>query len=48
MMAVISGASPSPIIQKGSPDKKPGMYIDGNIHSNEVQGTEFLYTPPGT
>ena len=31
--------------KKGSPDKKPGMYIDGNIHSNEVQGAEFsLYT----
>lgn len=31
--------------KKGSPDKKPGMYIDGNIHSNEIQGAEFsLYT----
>jgi len=31
--------------KKGNPDKKPGMYIDGNIHSNEVQGAEFsLYT----
>ena len=30
---------------KGSPDDKPGMYIDGNIHSNEVQGSEFaMYT----
>jgi|LakMenE18May11ns_1017448.scaffolds.fasta_scaffold9940584_1 hypothetical protein len=30
---------------KGNADKKPGMYIDGNIHSNEVQGAEFsLYT----
>lgn len=30
---------------KGDPDKKPAMYIDGNIHSNEVQGAEFsLYT----
>jgi hypothetical protein len=30
---------------KGDPNKKPGMYIDGNIHSNEVQGSEFaLYT----
>lgn len=30
---------------KGEADKKPGMYIDGNIHSNEVQGAEFsLYT----
>lgn len=29
----------------GDPDKKPAMYIDGNIHSNEVQGTEIaLYT----
>ena len=29
----------------GDPDKKPAMYIDGNIHSNEIQGTEFaLYT----
>lgn len=31
--------------KKGDPEKKPGMYIDGNIHSNEVQGSEFsLYT----
>lgn len=30
---------------KGEADKKPGMYIDGNIHSNEVQGSEFaMYT----
>lgn len=30
---------------KGEPSKKPGMYIDGNIHSNEVQGSEFaMYT----
>ncbi len=30
---------------KGDADRKPAMYIDGNIHSNEVQGTEFsLYT----
>ncbi len=30
---------------KGNADKKPGMYIDGNIHSNEVQGAEFaMYT----
>ena len=30
---------------KGDPDRKPAMYIDGNIHSNEVQGTEMsLYT----
>lgn len=29
----------------GDANKKPGMYIDGNIHSNEVQGSEFaLYT----
>jgi hypothetical protein len=29
----------------GDPGKKPAMYIDGNIHSNEIQGTEFaLYT----
>jgi len=27
------------------PDYKPGIYIDGNIHSNEIQGTEMaLYT----
>src|SRR6188474_2917971 len=26
---------------KGDAHKKPGMYIDGNIHSNEVQGSEF-------
>ncbi len=31
--------------RKGNPDKKPGMYIDGNIHSNEIQGAEFaMYT----
>lgn len=29
----------------GDADKKPAMYIDGNIHSNEIQGTETaLYT----
>ena len=29
----------------GNVDAKPAMYIDGNIHSNEVQGTEIaLYT----
>src|SRR5215203_1538747 len=29
----------------GNADRKPGMYIDGNIHSNEVQGSEFsMYT----
>jgi hypothetical protein len=31
--------------KKGDVNKKPAMYIDGNIHSNEVQGSEFaLYT----
>ncbi len=30
---------------KGKPEEKPGFYIDGNIHSNEIQGTEMaLYT----
>lgn len=29
----------------GDASRKPGMYIDGNIHSNEIQGAEFaLYT----
>jgi hypothetical protein len=29
----------------GNPGLKPGFYIDGNIHSNEIQGTEMaLYT----
>ncbi|MEO6731643.1 MAG: M14 family metallopeptidase [Ferruginibacter sp.] len=29
----------------GDAAKKPGMYIDGNIHSNETQGSEFaMYT----
>jgi hypothetical protein len=29
----------------GVDDKKPAMYIDGNIHSNEIQGAEVaLYT----
>ncbi|MBN2281665.1 MAG: peptidase M14 [Candidatus Marinimicrobia bacterium] len=29
----------------GKPEDKPGMYIDGNIHSNEIQGAEVsLYT----
>lgn len=29
----------------GDPDRKPAMYIDGNTHSNEVQGSEFaMYT----
>lgn len=27
---------------KGNPDKKPAMYMDGNIHSNEVQGAEVV------
>lgn len=31
--------------EKGDPDRKPAMYIDGNIHANEVQGGEVsLYT----
>lgn len=31
--------------QKGNPDRKPGFYIDGNIHSNEIQGAEIsIYT----
>lgn len=31
--------------KSGDPDKKPAMYIDGNIHSNEIQGAEVaLYT----
>ena len=25
----------------GDADSKPAMYIDGNIHSNEIQGSEF-------
>jgi len=29
----------------GDANRKPAMYIDGNIHSNEIQGTEIaLYT----
>jgi hypothetical protein len=29
----------------GDADKKPAMWIDGNIHANEIQGAEFsLYT----
>ena len=29
----------------GDPESKPGFYIDGNIHSNEIQGSEVaLYT----
>lgn len=27
--------------RNGNPDHKPGFYIDGNIHSNEIQGTEM-------
>jgi hypothetical protein len=31
--------------KSGKPEEKPAMWIDGNIHSNEIQGTEFtLYT----
>lgn len=31
--------------QKGNPDRKPGFWIDGNIHSNEIQGAEIsIYT----
>ncbi|HTE27297.1 M14 family metallopeptidase [Flavitalea sp.] len=31
--------------KKGTASKKPAMYIDGNIHSNEIQGAEFaMYT----
>lgn len=30
---------------KGIADRKPGFYIDGNIHSNEIQGAEIsIYT----
>lgn len=30
---------------KGKADSKPAFYLDGNIHSNEIQGTEMaLYT----
>ncbi|RMB59500.1 peptidase M14 [Dokdonia sinensis] len=25
----------------GNPDRKPGFYLDGNIHSNEIQGGEI-------
>ena len=29
----------------GNPDRKSGMYIDGNIHASEIQGTEVsMYT----
>ncbi|MEE4214888.1 MAG: M14 family metallopeptidase, partial [Bacteroidales bacterium] len=27
--------------RNGDPGHKPGFYIDGNIHSNEIQGTEM-------
>ncbi len=31
--------------KSGDADRKPAMWIDGNIHSNEIQGAEFsLYT----
>lgn len=31
--------------KKGKAEDKPGFYLDGNIHSNEIQGTEMaLYT----
>lgn len=31
--------------ENGKPEEKPGFYIDGNIHSNEIQGSEIaLYT----
>lgn len=31
--------------KSGNVDRKPGFYIDGNIHANELQGTEVaLYT----
>lgn len=31
--------------KSGKAEEKPAMWIDGNIHSNEIQGTEFtLYT----
>ena len=26
----------------GDPDRKPGMYIDGNIHGNEIQASETV------
>ncbi len=28
--------------KQGNPDRKPGMYIDGNIHGNEVQAGEVV------
>ena len=31
--------------KKGQADRKPGFYVDGNIHSNEIQGGEIgIYT----
>jgi len=31
--------------EMGDPDRKPAMYIDGNVHGNEIQGSEVaLYT----
>lgn len=31
--------------KKGKPEEKPAYYLDGNIHSNEIQGSEMaLYT----
>ena len=31
--------------KKGKPEDKPAFYMDGNIHSNEIQGTEMaMYT----
>lgn len=31
--------------KKGTADRKPGFYVDGNIHSNEIQGAEIgIYT----
>jgi hypothetical protein len=29
----------------GNANKKPGFYIDGNIHSNEIQGAEISTYP---
>ena len=26
---------------KGNPDRKPAMWVDGNIHGNEIQGSEM-------
>lgn len=31
--------------KKGKPEERPAFYMDGNIHSNEIQGTEMaMYT----